>query len=67
MSMKELNRMVIYTKDIQRITGRTERYARKIMHKIRVKHGKQKHQLVSLTELCDYMGLPLEDVAKYLD
>ncbi|HEV8513434.1 MAG TPA: hypothetical protein VGQ59_09155 [Cyclobacteriaceae bacterium] len=65
--MTELSRMVIYTKDVQRITGRTDRYARKILSKIRVKYGKQKHQLISLQELCDYMGLNIEDVAKYID
>ena len=66
-TMTELNRMVIYTKDVQRITGRTDRYARKILSKIRAKYGKKKHQLVSLTELCEYMGLNVEDVAKYID
>jgi hypothetical protein len=64
--MIELARMTIYTKDIQRITGKSERYGRKIMNKIKAKHGKQKHQLVSLAEFCEFMGLSTEDVSKYL-
>jgi hypothetical protein len=63
----ELTRMVIYTKDIQRITGRTNRYARKVMFNIKMSYGKQKHQLVSVTELCEYMGLKTEEVVRYLE
>lgn len=62
----DLNRMVIYVKDIQRITGRTERYCRKIMALIRNKFGKEKHQLVSVNEFCQFMGLPVDEVRKYL-
>ncbi len=65
--MMEFTRMVIYTKDIQRITGKSERYGRKILSKIKARNGKQKHQLVSLVELCDYMGLKVEEVARYLE
>jgi hypothetical protein len=65
--MMELSRMIIYTKDIQRLTGKSERYGRKVLNQIKVKTGKQKHQLVSLAELCDYLGLSVEDVRKYLN
>lgn len=65
--MVELNRMVIYTKDIQRITGKTERYSRKVLKKIKTKYGKLKHQHVSLAELCEYFGLKIEEVARYLN
>jgi DNA-directed RNA polymerase specialized sigma subunit len=65
--MIELNRMIIYTKDIQRITGKSERYGRKIICKIKAKNGKQKHHLVSLAELCEYLGLEIEEVIKYLN
>jgi hypothetical protein len=65
--MIELTRIVVYTKDIQRITGKSERYGRKIMNKIKAKHGKQKHQLVSLAELCEHLGLSEIEVAKYLN
>lgn len=64
--MVELTRIIVYPKDVQRVTGKSERYGRKILNKIKVQHGKQKHQLVSLAELCEYLGLNEEDVAKYL-
>ncbi|MBS1682200.1 MAG: hypothetical protein JST48_10855 [Bacteroidetes bacterium] len=65
--MVKLTRIVIYVKDVQRITGKSERYGRKILNKIKAKHGKQKHQLVSLAEFCEFMGLNQQEVVKYLN
>ncbi|HYG04710.1 MAG TPA: hypothetical protein VD927_19820, partial [Chryseosolibacter sp.] len=59
-----VTRTVVYTKDIQRVTGRSERYARKIMSAIRRSLGKDKHQLISLTEFCEYIGLRVEEVSR---
>ena len=44
------------------ITGKSERYSREIIRKIKSIHNKQKHQLVSLQEFCDFMGLKIEEV-----
>lgn len=63
----ELKRVIIYSKDIEVITGRSGRYARKIMGRIRRHLGKQRHQLVSLGEFCAYMGLPEEEIVRQLD
>jgi hypothetical protein len=63
----ELKRVIIYSKDIEVITGRSGRYARKIMTRIRRHLGKQRHQLVSLGEFCAYMGLPEEEIVRQLD
>jgi hypothetical protein len=57
-----LKRVVVYPKDIMQITGRSERYSREILKKIKELHNKQKHQLVSMQELCDYLGLNLEEI-----
>jgi hypothetical protein len=62
----KLERMIIYTKDVQRITGKSDRYARKIMTAIKKKFGKEKHQLVSVREFCEYMNLEDDEVLKYL-
>jgi hypothetical protein len=59
-------RMVVYAKDIQRISGKSDRYARKILRAIRKRLGKEKHQPVSVKEFCEYMKLPETDVIKYL-
>jgi len=61
-----LSRCIIYTKDICRITGKSERYARTILYSIRKEHGKQKHHLISLAEFCNYTGLNPEEVSRYL-
>jgi hypothetical protein len=62
----ELKRAVIYSKDIELITGKSGRYARKIMSRMRKKLGKEKHQLISLGEFCAYMGLPEAEIHDYL-
>jgi hypothetical protein len=59
-----LKRVVIYPKDIMQITGKSERYSREILRKIKTLHNKQKHQLVSLQEFCDFIGLNSEEIER---
>jgi hypothetical protein len=61
-----LKRMVIYASDIQLITGKSLRTARKIMADIRLKYNKGKNQLISMGEFCHYTGLSLNEVQRYL-
>jgi hypothetical protein len=65
-NLNDLTRVAVYAKDIELLTGRTDRYARNVMQKIRQRHGKTKDQLVSVSELAAYLGLPLEDVISQL-
>lgn len=58
--------MCIYPKDIQQITGKSERQSRNIISTIKKQLNKQKHQAVTLTEFCQYMGLDPTSVEKYL-
>ena len=58
--------MVIYAKDIEKVTGKSDRYARKVMAALRKKLGKEKHQCVSMGEFCNYIGLSREEVYEYL-
>lgn len=58
--------MVMYTKDVMRITGKSDRTARKLMNAIRKKLGKEKHHMISLGEFCAYTGLPEEEVLRRL-
>lgn len=64
--MIELSRMCVYPKDVQRITGRTERYGRKLLQRIKTHFEKAEHQLVSIQEFCQYTGLKVEEVKRYL-
>lgn len=62
----EVNRLVIYPKDVQRITGKSEKYGRKLIRQIKEELMKEQHQFVSITEFCQFTGLDPEDVSQYL-
>ena len=59
--------MVIYTKDIQNMFGKSDRSARILMQKLRKMFGKSPWQYVSVTEFCEYTGLNEEEVRDYLE
>ena len=61
-----LKRTVIYPKDIQRITGKSERTGRRILDRIREQKGKEKHQLITISEFADYTGIDFETVQDYI-
>ena len=60
--MNSPNRICIYPKDIMRITGKSERYGRKLLEKIKEKNAKKEHQFVTIKEFCIYTGIDLTDV-----
>lgn len=62
----EVKRICIYPKDIQRITGKSERYGRLLLSKIREQHHKEEHQFVTVNEFCEYTGLSLDQVIPYI-
>jgi len=57
-----MKRVVIYPKDIMIITGKSERYSRYLIQRIKKHLNKQDHQLVSITEFCSYMGLERSEI-----
>ncbi|APY10423.1 hypothetical protein BWZ22_03830 [Seonamhaeicola sp. S2-3] len=59
-------RACIYPKDIQRITGRSERYGRKLLNDIRNYFGKESYQFITIKEFVEYSGIEEEIVNKYL-
>lgn len=61
-----MERLCIYPKDVQVVTGRSERYGRKLISQIKKKFSKESHQLVSVEEFCNYTGLERESVVKQL-
>jgi hypothetical protein len=62
----KMTRIVIYTKDIARLTGKSERRARAEMAKIRAKLGKEPGQPVTIQEYCRYAGIAEEEVVRAL-
>jgi hypothetical protein len=63
----KLTRIVICAKDIQRITGRTDSYGRRLLRRMRKHFKKAEHQFITVEEFCQYNGLKEEDVVKMLD
>lgn len=61
------NRIIIYPKDVQRITGKSDRYGRMLLKKIRQQFLKEPHQFVSVDEFCQFTGLVLEKVTRFLN
>lgn len=61
-----LKRAIIYTKDIQRITGKSERSARRMLNQIKKHFDKQKHQLITSEEFSRFIGIDVEVVGRYL-
>lgn len=64
---KPLQRLVIYTKDIEKITGLKAQASRKLMESIRQSLGKKKRQFITVSEFCAATGLPEEKVLPFLE
>ena len=62
----ETVRLCVYPKDVQRITGKSERYSRMLLQKIKDTLNKQEHQFISVEEFCNYTGLKIEQVQPLL-
>ena len=59
-------RACIYPKDIQRITGRSERYGRKLLQDIKNFFGKEPYQFITIKEFAEYSGIEEEIVLQYI-
>lgn len=57
-----MKRICIYPKDVQIVTGKSERYGRIIINKIKEHLNKEKHQLVTIDEFCSFMGFEISKV-----
>ena len=61
-----MNPLIIYPKDIHLITGKSERQCRNSIMLIKNKLNKDKHQLLTIAEFCNYMGLDVEVIQKMI-
>jgi hypothetical protein len=61
--MKE-KRLVIYPKDIMLITGKSERYCRYLMKKMKAHFQKEPQQVITVLEFSQYLGLDPEKVSE---
>lgn len=63
----KLKRVIIYPKDIQRITGKSERYGRYLLKKIKDDLRKEDHQFVTINEFSAFTGIDQELVNQFID
>jgi len=59
-------RTCIFAKDVHCLTGRSERYGRKLLQDIRAHFGKQPHQFITVEEFAEYSGINEETINDYL-
>jgi hypothetical protein len=65
--MKRNNsRIIIYAKDIERITGRKPRTCYTILQKIKSFYNKQKNDFVTVKEFCQFLNLDEDQVKEQL-
>jgi len=62
----EVKRICIYPKDIERITGKSNRYGYRLLHRIRQHYQKEGSQFVSIDEFSQYTGLNIDHVKRFI-
>jgi hypothetical protein len=60
-------RICIYAKDIQRITGKSEKTGYRILDNIRKRLGKEPHQFVTINEFAEFAGFQPDEVEQYIN
>ena len=63
---KRMQRLCIYPKDVQRITGRSERYSRNLIRRIMQEINKKEHQFLTVSEFYIYTGIDEEKVKEII-
>jgi hypothetical protein len=59
-------RICIYPKDVQNITGRKEKTARRLLNKIKLQLGKPEEGFVTVQEFSQFTGITMEEVSRFL-
>ncbi|WP_417289536.1 hypothetical protein [Corallibacter sp.] len=57
-----MKRICIYPSDVEAITGKSKKTAQTLVRTIKDVYQKEKHQVVTIREFCEYMGLEYDDV-----
>ena len=63
---KDPARIIIYAKDIERITGRRPRTCYTILQKIRIYYNKKKNDFVTAKEFCAFLNIDEELIKDFL-
>ena len=60
---KEMQRVCIYPKDVQIITGKSYRQSVRLVHKIKTVRNKTSKEFLTIDEFCEYTGIKYEQVS----
>ena len=60
------SRLAVYVADLQRMTGQSERSCQRMLNKIRDLFGLQKRQFVTIYQVSEYTGMPVEDMVRFM-
>ena len=60
------NRIIINTKDVQRITGKSDKACRNLLNKIKVSKAKERNHFVTVNEFAEYTGISVEELTVFL-
>ncbi|MBK8670892.1 MAG: hypothetical protein IPN89_16130 [Saprospiraceae bacterium] len=60
--MNGFSKVIIYPKDVALITGKSYRSSWQLLKKIHKHYNKQRHQVVTVQEFCEYMGISEEAI-----
>lgn len=63
---REIKRICVYPKDIQRITGKSYRQSARLLSNIRKELQKRPNGLITVMEFCEYTDLKIEQVAPHI-
>ena len=60
------DRIIIHSRDVENITGYSERSARRLLQTIRKRLGKPRHALITIQEFCWHTTIEEELVKQFL-
>ena len=60
---KGLQRVCIYPKDVQIITGKSYRQSVRLFHKIKDEFNKTQKEFLTIDEFCEYTGIKYEQLS----
>lgn len=60
---RELNRICIYPKDIQRITGKSYRQSTRLLSKMKSELNKKPNEFLTIEDFCTYTRIKYEELS----
>jgi hypothetical protein len=67
MDVKKIpGRILLYSRDIENITGKSRRTSQRLIQKIRQIYGDSGESFVTMKEVCKHLRLEEEDVMKFI-